>query len=534
MTGPALFSSLSISSRIGRRVFPVVAVLLLVAAPAAEAATIQVTTTVDENENSCTNGDCSLRDAIFVATAGDTIAIPAATYTLTLGELQIGKNLTLSGAGAGTTIIQANAAPAMATNRVLLISAGTVLLDGLTLRHGAGVDVGGGILNSGTLTLQNCTITAHKANNSGGGIFSSGDLTLTNTTVSGNTAGGNNAQNTGGGIAMGAAILAITDSMILDNAATRGTDEMNPGEGIAGGLNLNGSTTTITTSTISSNTAEDDAGGIRVLGGTLSLDRVTVADNLAGADGGGLFNFAGGTVTVLASTFSGNMAGTDGGGIKNDDGTVNVTNSTLSGNSADGGGGGAYNIGTMNFSNATVTDNTADADMDDTGQGGGVHGSSFGGDTTQFKNTIVAGNANPCPTCTAAPDCRTPVDAFTSLGYNVIGDSSQCSGFVAPLGGPGDQVGGGLDPVLAAGLGNLVNNGGPTRTHALLAGSVAIDAGNPMGCTDEADMTLTADQRGLSRPDGTACDVGSYEHQLLIFADGFETGNTSRWSLTVN
>ena len=60
----------------------------------------------------------------------------------------------------------------------------------------------------------------------------------------------------------------------------------------------------------------------------------------------------------------------------------------------------------------------------------------------------------------------------------------------------------------------LANNGGPTRTHALVAGSPAIDAVNDGTCPPPA-----KDQRGVSRPQdgngdgGIACDIGSFERQ---------------------
>ena len=66
-------------------------------------------------------------------------------------------------------------------------------------------------------------------------------------------------------------------------------------------------------------------------------------------------------------------------------------------------------------------------------------------------------------------------------------------------------------------LGPLKNNGGPTQTHALVAGSPAIDAGNPGGCQDNSGALLQTDQRGFPRDvdgngDGTArCDIGAVE-----------------------
>ena len=60
-----------------------------------------------------------------------------------------------------------------------------------------------------------------------------------------------------------------------------------------------------------------------------------------------------------------------------------------------------------------------------------------------------------------------------------------------------------IDPLLGA----LADNGGPTQTHALLTGSPAIDAAGD--CV--ADLSITTDQRGISRPQGTACDIGAFE-----------------------
>lgn len=74
----------------------------------------------------------------------------------------------------------------------------------------------------------------------------------------------------------------------------------------------------------------------------------------------------------------------------------------------------------------------------------------------------------------------------------------------------------------AASLGPLQDNGGPTLTHALPAGSAAIDAGDPGGCTDNYGAILTTDQRGESRPSGAACDIGAFELHDAIFQDGFD------------
>jgi hypothetical protein len=60
-------------------------------------------------------------------------------------------------------------------------------------------------------------------------------------------------------------------------------------------------------------------------------------------------------------------------------------------------------------------------------------------------------------------------------------------------------------------LGPLADNGGPTQTHALLPGSVAIDVIPADDCVDTEGEPLTTDQRGFPRD--SMCDVGAFEVQ---------------------
>ncbi|MGH2686514.1 MAG: choice-of-anchor Q domain-containing protein, partial [Actinomycetota bacterium] len=111
--------------------------------------------------------------------------------------------------------------------------------------------------------------------------------------------------------------------------------------------------------------------------------------------------------------------------------------------------------------------------------------------TVTMRNSVVAGNVDGSG---GTPDC----EAVTSLGHNIIGDDTGCA--VTPA--TGDQVGTGAAPIDPK-LGPLADNGGPTPTHALLAGSTAIDAGG-------SDAAPT-DQRGVPR---AAPDIGAYELAL--------------------
>jgi hypothetical protein len=111
-----------------------------------------------------------------------------------------------------------------------------------------------------------------------------------------------------------------------------------------------------------------------------------------------------------------------------------------------------------------------------------------------LTNTVVARN-----TATSNPDAE---GGFNSEGNNLIGDSTGATGFV-----DSDLLN--TNPL----LGPLQDNGGPTKTHALLPGSPAVDAGKNTACT------LT-DQRGVLRTDGdkngtVICDMGAFERNDL-------------------
>ena len=124
-------------------------------------APITVTKTEDTFDGIC-DADCSLREAVGTADPGDSIDIPAGTYTLTLGsQISIDKDLILDGEGAGNTIIQAATEFGVATYRVFNIASGEVTISDVTIRHG--VDgLGGPIENSGLLILASSTVSDAK------------------------------------------------------------------------------------------------------------------------------------------------------------------------------------------------------------------------------------------------------------------------------------------------------------------------------------------------------------------------------------
>jgi hypothetical protein len=233
-------------------------------------------------------------------------------------------------------------------------------------------------------------------------------------------------------------------------------------------------------------------------GGIINLGTLAVTDSAFsgnnGSSGGGIDNA--GMLTVTDSTFTGNFLNTTfgfGGGIFNF-GTSAITDSTFSGNSAVEGGG-IYNDGTLTVTDSTFSGNSA-KNANGGGLGGGIYNdSSFPAGTVNIRNTLLAGNNAP----SGGPDVDGPLN---SLGYNLIGNGSAGSGYVAT-----DLVGTSASPIDPQ-LGMLQDNGGPTRTMALLPGSPALDAGDPA-------QLGQADQRGVVRSGGV--NIGAYQASASLF-----------------
>jgi hypothetical protein len=156
-----------------------------------------------------------------------------------------------------------------------------------------------------------------------------------------------------------------------------------------------------------------------------------------------------------------------GGGLFND-GYAALQNTTVSGNHASpaGMGAGIWNDGLLVLANSTIVSNSIGGnDCYDPSSGAGIWNSGV----VRSRNSIIAGNFSRLPCPIQGPDFAGNLD---SLGHNLIQNGS---GWTNVGTGTGDLVG--LDPM----LGPLQDNGGPTWTHALLAGSPAIDAGDS-GC----------------------------------------------------
>jgi CSLREA domain-containing protein len=612
------------------------ALLVTLAAPRRPAAaqatslTFVVTSTADApdahpGDGVCadTAGQCTLRAAMQEANVqlgGSviTISVPAGTYNLTLGPLNLLANtVAIDGAGAPTTVIVGRG------SRVLSVSsAARALLAGLTITGGDAVgDNGGGIHNAGALVLSHSSVVSNTAGQPpvlpvscvcewGGGIYNAAGATLdaVDSVIMDNMAG------FGAGIANDGGTVTLTASTLRGNVTWPDKRYMPPtplsSMGDGGGLATTGGSVTLTTSAVISNTAHTlvaggfpyggNGGGLANLQGTMTLTGSVVAGNVAlapnsyppppnglgggidnaglltvinsrvstnmattgggianeagghltlrggttsGNDGGGIAN--GGVMTVETSTISGNTAGTDprlAGGITNGNvtstngGSMTLTNSVVSGNTGEVGG--IANNTLMTVDASTIAANTTNrfgyvggivnssgavmAVRDSTVTGNTTHGTGLtaGGffnygaltlsyDTIASNSTGIVNSSDsivPAPTVvltgtiaagsTAGPNCRGAIaeaqgdnlDSGTSCGFNRRSDLTKA------------------DPR----LGPLADNGGPTPTIAVLAGSPAIDHGGTaaIGCP-------ASDQRGMPRPDEPddhgACDIGAYE-----------------------
>jgi len=251
-------------------------------------------------------------------------------------------------------------------------------------------------------------------------------------------------------------------------------------------------------------------GGGILSAGNLTIDACSISDNSARLGGAGIYCESGTDVlvdirnsTIANNTLTG--TGGSGGGFYGNGCLLNITNSTFSANSATANGGGITNNRLTKLANVTLSDNTADSDGDDVGDGGGIYMSTA---VMRAKNTLLAGNHDLSPSADIHPDCSTNT-VPTSDGYNLIGIDGNCAG-TAFSATNHDVIGTLASPVNPL-LTLLASKGGGTLVHAFLAGSPALDAGNPAGCTDYSAAALTEDQRGFARPVGARCDIGAFE-----------------------
>ena len=486
---------------------------------------IVVDTLVDEDDGDLSPNDLSLREALGLADLragvdailfhpgliGGSIMIEGG-----LSQLNILSDVDIRGPGAGALTINA-----MEQCRIFHVAGNTVVaISGLSLQRGHDEVVnngGGGILiepgasvvvqgvtfvdnsanrgggifsNQGTLTVRNCEFTRNSSENYGGGIESTkGLLTVIGCTFSRNEA------RLGGGVESGAGELAVRDSTFTGNYAVQG-----------GAVYVTSSSlpATITDTTIVGNglglpDAEWSGGGVYVTNADVVIERCTLSNLNAGIDGGGVMGTNGARVTVIDSTISQNTARI-GGGVVSGRLMMTIINSTISGNTATQKGGGIHHGGEdLTIVNSTIVGNEAatSASPNPDDHGGGINCLN---DRVVLHNTILAGNLRH----------GAPEEVYGTLGAacscNVVGHAESSGGLV-------DGVNGNIVGVAdLSWLAPLADNGGPTKTHALLPSSPAINAGdNAMGAG------LATDQRGqgFDRVCEGTVDIGAIEAQWL-------------------
>ena len=526
-----------------RQTLLAVSIAALFAAPAG-AATITVSTTGDTIGD---DGVCSLREAVIAANTNaasgatlgecaagevaptvDVINIPAGTYTLTIapinnvlagadpvytygeytltwnagqdafvatvtpdatnGDLDIMESVNLVGADKATTIIDAGWVPSGAVNdpavdpdagattglsdRVFHVVNNAVVtvavqMSGLTVKGGRSPQVTG---------LFNAVPVEYYLRFNGGGL-AVGIAAGTYNPLTAGEGGAKPVIEPGGGVPGPTYTLGLSNVVITQNYS-----------GDGGGF-YSAATTTANLVSISGNRGYANGGGIYNDAG-LTLTNSTVSGN--GAEGGGgMFDTGSGARTVSGSTFSDN-GGVGGGAYSGRSGvTVNMTNSTVSGNFARDMGAGLLTNGALNLAHVTVANNTTTTDAANAGSG--VMTFPSGGLSVTMRGVLLNNNlkGTVVPPVISADCGGTGGVVITSTGYNLSQDTS-CG-----LGDTTDRES--VNAQLVA----LADNGGPTLTHALPAGSPAVNSGGPLG-------SVIVDQRGVAR-DSTP-DIGAYEY----------------------
>jgi hypothetical protein len=433
----------------------IAAILLL--APPARAATIAVNNTTDEVTSS--DGLCSLREAVSSAdvngsddcTAGEAANLD--TIELDAETYQLSAPF--------TGFLLQNPADVGGVEIVGQGMSDTDIEAGPTFNSQIL-----GIQSPSPVALADLTIEGATTASFGGAISDiSNSLTLTRVRLTNNTA------SFGGGIYFQPdktnhpnAALTITDSVIDGNKATSGTFTQSFGGGI------------------------DTQGKTVITGSTISGNSVINAQPNSTGGGGGIFGDGGSDVTLVGDLMTGNSVDTTGiargGGIEGR-GPLSAVNDTLTGNSVltattRGGGGLRYSDPTpATLTNVTIAANVATTTpgIDHT-------------NPVALRNSVIDDGANACS------------GAVTSLGGN-IDHGASC--WIAAAGGDLQNT----NPMLGA----LADNGGLTFSMALLPGSPAINHVPVASCLDQqlVPQPVTSDQRGISRPQGPACDTGAFE-----------------------
>lgn len=358
--------------------------------------------------------------------------------------------------GGPTTIVFSAQKTITAGNSVVIDGADQITLDGDNAFRHFTVEAGA------SLELRGLTLTNGNVEGDGGSIDNDGALTAVGSSFLGNAA-----TSAGGAIASDGS-LTIEDSTFTSNVAD------------SGGAIISVGSLSISTSQFIENQGEGTfAGALLSAGGGSILDSSFIGNT--SFFGGTVVN-VGGNLDISGSSFLGNEALGTGGAIYNLAG-LTITNSTFSNNIAPLGGAVFTGDGVAELIASTVTENLS---LGDTSVASGSLDNHQGGQII-LRQTIVANQ-------TVGGDC---FGTMTSSDNNLDSDNT-CN-----LTGPNDIPGGDPD------LGPLADNGGPTMTYMPATDSAVVDGGG-FGCP-------ATDQRGETRPSGSACDIGSVEVQQSTF-----------------
>ncbi len=426
---------------------------------------VQAATFTVTNRND--SGTGSLRQAVVQAnsTSGlDDIVFSSSvsgSIKLTSGAINVTDKLNIHGPGAESLTVNAQGADSVFYLHREAADLGTVTISGLTITNAskAGIYLSDYSNSFAKAIIHDSVITGNAGVGVGTAVAS---LIVRNCNISNNGVGVN---------------VYSSDAKIINSTISH-----NAGTGVV--ATPYGRTIEIIDSTISGNLKSGiDARGVYTADAYVHIRGSTISDNQNdSSEPLGYFSYGGGLNLFRASVY--------------------IENSTISNNISSNYGGGigiAYNS-TFDARNVTITGNSAGI------AGGGVYSTTDGlyGTYVKLVNSIVADNVAP-----ANPDMRIPYEgifADYSL-FSKIGDQSKYihESF------PGSNL-----YNVAAKLGPLQDNGGPTFTHSLGQASPAIDT-IPKGVSG-CGSAVTTDQRGELRPqDGNgdgfpACDMGAYEY----------------------
>ena len=498
--------------------------------------------------NNAYGGDATA--AGFLGGAAEGGAIKASGLTSFVAEdSTFSSNFAIGGAGVSTAGIARGGALFLvnATGSISTSSfSANAVSGGAASADASALGLGGAVSLSGvTLTLTDVDLVQNVANGGdsatgiggyakGGALHvSSSTLTCESCEIAENRAvAGDGSSDASDGLATGGGLALVDTNATLDRTVIQ-SNSATGARPLGGAIEMSGSNATeetvlITHGTLASNSAtashsNSEGGAIRQAGDLLTIRNTAISDNNAD-DGGALF-LESGSAQVSLSTFSANHARHNGGAIALDGGllarTVELVNVTVSGNSADLNGGAAYvkgtplspNAATLKLANSLVTNNS---------NGGLYLVEALTQPALDAGNSIVGAQAS-------GADCTVSgAVVLTSNGGNL--ESGTGCGFTHTA----DR-----QSVADLGLAALGANGGETLTHALLAGSPAIDGGRQRICIRDANKK---DQNGDARfYDGNsdrefACDSGPVEYQGLLANPGFEErlDGTSDWTLVAS